>query len=140
MKQRRDTRQRQIVLEAVQARCDHPTADQIYLDLRAVDDRISRGTVYRNLNCLTEDGNVNRIKVPGADRYDKRTDLHYHLICTACGAVFDVPIAYDTATDKLLAEKTGFAVARHRTVFEGVCPACQRHVEEIQSKQELNQN
>jgi len=126
MKQRRETRQRQIVLETVRARCDHPTADQIYLDVRAVDERISRGTVYRNLNCLSEDGEINHIKVPGADRYDKRTELHYHLICTSCGAVCDVPIEDDMEKDALLSAKTGYAVARHRTVFEGVCPACQQ--------------
>lgn len=135
MKQRRDTRQRQIVLEAVRARCDHPTADQIYLDVHAVDERISRGTVYRNLNCLSEDGEINHIKVPGADRYDKRTDLHYHLICTECGSVCDVPLVYDASTDALLAEKTGFAVKRHRTVFEGVCPACQKRMEDMSTKQ-----
>lgn len=126
MTQRRETRQRQTVLEAVRTRCDHPTADQIYLDVRAVDERISRGTVYRNLNCLSEDGAINHIKVPGADRYDKRTELHYHLICTSCGAVCDVPIEYDAGKDALLSAKTGYAVARHRTVFEGVCPTCRQ--------------
>ena len=35
-----------MVLDAVRARCDHPSADQIYLDLRFNDCRISRGTVY----------------------------------------------------------------------------------------------
>jgi Fe2+ or Zn2+ uptake regulation protein len=35
MKQQRSTRQRQLVLDAVRARHDHPTADQIYLDVRA---------------------------------------------------------------------------------------------------------
>ena len=126
MKQRRDTRQRQIVLETVRTRGDHPTADQIYLDVRAVDDRISRGTVYRNLSYLSEGGEVNHIRVPGADRYDRRTDSHYHLICTECGAVCDAPLDYDAEADALLAEKTGFEVDRHWTVFEGVCPACRK--------------
>ena len=47
MKQQRKSRQRQMILDAVMTRCDHPTADQIYLDVRAEDDKISRGTVYR---------------------------------------------------------------------------------------------
>ena len=61
MKQQRNTRQRQLVLDAVRARCDHPSADQIYLDVRAVDDRISRGTVYRNLKVLVEAGRSSRL-------------------------------------------------------------------------------
>ena len=34
---RRNTRQRQLVLDAVRARCDHPTAEDIYLDVHAID-------------------------------------------------------------------------------------------------------
>ena len=68
--QYRNTRQRKIVLEAVQEHHDHPSADQIYLEIRAKDPRISRGTVYRNLNILSEEGQITHVKVPGADRYD----------------------------------------------------------------------
>ena len=50
--QRRNTKQRALVLDAVRARCDHPTAEDIYLDVRRQDDRISRATVYRNLRLL----------------------------------------------------------------------------------------
>ena len=35
--QYRNTRQRKIVLEAVQEHHDHPSADQIYLEIRAKD-------------------------------------------------------------------------------------------------------
>ena len=52
--ERRNTRQRQLVLEAVQELCDHPTADEIYLRVREQDDHISRGTVYRNLHLLAD--------------------------------------------------------------------------------------
>ena len=78
--QYRNTRQRKIVLEAVQEHHDHPSADQIYLEIRAKDPRISRGTVYRNLNILSEEGQITHVKVPGADRYDCRTDFHLSLI------------------------------------------------------------
>jgi Fur family ferric uptake transcriptional regulator len=33
MKQQRNTKQRQLVLDAVRVRCDYPIADQIYLDV-----------------------------------------------------------------------------------------------------------
>ncbi|NMB30044.1 MAG: transcriptional repressor, partial [Clostridiales bacterium] len=42
MKKQRKTKQRQLILDAVQARCDHPCADEIYLDVRAIDSKISR--------------------------------------------------------------------------------------------------
>ena len=81
MKKQRNSKQRQLILDAVTARCDHPTADQIYLDVRSKDDRISRGTVYRNLGILAENGNITNVKNPSADRYDSRLDRHYHLYC-----------------------------------------------------------
>ena len=76
---RRETKQRQMVLQAVQARKDHPTADQIFNDVHKLDPKISHGTVYRNLNLLCEDGLICHVRVPGADRFDLRTDLHYHI-------------------------------------------------------------
>ena len=125
MKQRRETRQRQIVLEVVQSHHDHPCADQIYEDVCKIDSRISRGTVYRNLSCLSDDGKICHVRVPGADRYDSRTDLHYHLICMRCGAVVDIPLNYRQELDSIIAEKTGYQISRHRIVAEGLCPKCQ---------------
>ncbi len=121
---RRNTKQKALVLETVREHNDHPTADEIYLGVRKKDDRISKGTVYRNLKELSRVGLVNHIKVPGADRYDLRTDLHYHIMCTRCGCVVDVPIEYEEAIDTCAGNATGFLVARHRTVFEGICPQC----------------
>lgn len=126
MKQQRNTKQRQLVLDAVRARCDHPSADQIYLDVRSKDDRISRGTVYRNLNILAGSGEILHVKVPSADRFDRRLDYHYHLICTSCGKVSDVPMEYHSELDREMEKETGYSVDRHRTVFEGVCPECRK--------------
>ena len=124
MRQQRNSRQRQMILDAVQTRCDHPTADQIYLDVSGKDDRISRGTVYRNLGILSEDGVITNVKVPAADRFDSRRDLHYHLFCTGCGRVFDAPLSYRAEFDTQVAAETGFQISRHRIIFEGLCPEC----------------
>ena len=120
MTKQRNSRQRQIVYEAVMARSDHPTADQIYLDVRARDDKISRGTVYRNLGLLARSGQITHVKVPSADRYDLRLDKHYHLFCTRCGRAFDAPVPYREIFDAQVAEETGFEITRHRMIFEGV--------------------
>lgn len=126
MKQQRNTKQRQLVLDAVRARCDHPSADQIYLDVRAIDDRISRGTVYRNLTVLVKQGDVLQVKLPSTDRYEGRLNMHYHLLCKECGAVSDVELPYQINLDEQTAEKTGYTIERHRTVFEGICPDCRQ--------------
>lgn len=124
MKQHRNSRQRQIILQAVMERHDHPTADDIYLDVRSEDEKISRGTVYRNLGVLTDSGQIGLVKLPTADRFDFRTDYHYHLLCSGCGKVFDIPEEYHRELDDQAAADTGFLIKRHRILFEGLCPEC----------------
>lgn len=124
MMQRRNTKQRKLVLDTVQTRMDHPSADDIYLDVRKEDSNISRGTVYRNLNLLAQSGEIRHIKIPGADRFDLRLEPHYHLLCTGCGKMMDVPIPYHIELDHSLQEETGYEMIQHRTVFEGICPQC----------------
>lgn len=124
MNKRRYSKQRQLILDTVAARHDHPTADQIYLDVRAQDDKISRGTVYRNLGILSADNAVTHVKVPAADRYDSRLDRHYHIYCVSCGKVFDAPLSYHMEYDEKIEKETGFQINRHRMIFEGLCPEC----------------
>lgn len=126
---RRNTKQRQTVLDTVMEHCDHPTAEEIYLDVRKKDSKISKGTVYRNLNILSENGDVNQVKVQGADRFDKTTCNHYHIICTKCKKVFDAPIEYAEQNDSIVEDKTGFIITKHQTMFEGICPKCQKEKE-----------
>ena len=130
MKERRNTRQRALILETVQKHRDHPSAEQIYTEVRAVSPRISRGTVYRNLKLLSETGSILHMEMPDADLFDWRNDRHYHLRCTGCGRVIDVPIDYQEGLDQDLAEKTGYLMVFHHTTFEGLCPACRESREQ----------
>ena len=128
MPQRRNTHQRQLVLEAVRGRCDHPTADDIYLEVRGRDERISRATVYRNLHLLADAGEIRSVRARGGERFDGRCDDHGHVVCLACGAVADAPVPYHPELDADVAELTGYEVVSHATLFEGLCPACQAAV------------
>ena len=127
MKQQRKSRQRQLILDTVMTRCDHPTADQIYLDVRARDDKISRGTVYRNLQRLCETGEIRKREIPGeADRYDHLCHDHYHARCVKCGRVFDVDMEYMTGLEKSIRDAHGFVFTGHDIVFQGICADCQK--------------
>lgn len=122
--QRRNTRQRQLVLDAVRSRNDHPTAEEIFEDVRALDAKISRGTVYRNLNLLEAANVITTVKTSGAMRFDWRCDGHSHVVCRGCGAVADAPLPYDEELDRQTAQATDFAIEGHDIVFEGLCPSC----------------
>lgn len=120
----RNTKQRELVLKAVQARRDHPSADDIYLELRENSSDISRGTVYRNLNLLSDLGEVQQVEMPDKNRFDWREEPHYHLRCTKCGKLSDASLDYDASLDRALSETSGYLIARHSTIFEGLCPEC----------------
>lgn len=126
MKQQRNTRQRKMVLDTVWSEKTHPTADEIYLKMRKCDSQISRGTVYRNLHLLAENGEISHVHMPGADRFDWRMEPHYHMVCTVCGKVADVPVPYREELDPQISALTGYRISRHAAVFEGVCPECQK--------------
>lgn len=76
--QRRNTKQRKLVLDAVRRSFNHPTADEIYNAVREQDDKISRGTVYRNLNLLADAGEILSIKTPGGQSLRP----HHRAACT----------------------------------------------------------
>lgn len=124
--ERRNTKQRQIILDAVQSRCDHPTADQIYEQVHKSNNKISVGTVYRNLDILAKEGKILDINLPEADHYDLRVDNHNHFICEKCGKVFDISVEYDESLDHKKT-KEGFVVNSHQMVFKGLCPKCNKN-------------
>ena len=119
MKQQRNTRQRQLVLDVVRGRRDHPTAEQIYQSVREQDAHVSRGTVYRNLNLLCDNREIYRVVMSNSDRFDLRTDPHYHIHCLVCDSVVDVPYTYDRAYDETLEQETGYRVLCHHMGVEG---------------------
>ena len=98
------------------------------------DDKISRGTVYRNLNILAKDNEIQSVKIKDAERYDWRKDRHYHLRCTKCNEIIDIDIPYNEQLDKEISEEMGYKLTFNNTIFEGICPSCQE--EELEKDKE----
>lgn len=124
-KMRRDTKQREAVLRVLRNTRSHPTADQIYDEVRKDIPNISKSTVYRNLQVLQEDGLITELNMNGTrSRYEVKQDSHYHFRCERCGRVFDLdePVIHDL--DDRVAKKTGFTVLYHQTEFRGLCNDC----------------
>lgn len=126
----RNTKQRSLVLDVVRSHFDHPTAEQVYQDVHERNDKVSRATVYRNLNLLDELGQIQQVAAPTANRFDLRVDPHYHLMCIKCGSVVDAPLEYQQSYDGLVAESSGFKLVDHQTLFKGICPSCQKKAAE----------
>jgi Fe2+ or Zn2+ uptake regulation protein len=124
----RFTRQRQAVLEVVQASREHPDAARVFEAVRETVPNISLGTVYRSLEALALEGHLIRIQQPGqATRYDARLDGHYHFICGSCGEVFDVMLELPDLNVVASKALTGFRMQKTKVEFHGVCQACQKN-------------
>lgn len=127
MKAVRNTVQRDMVLTAVRSLDIHPTADAIYRLVIQHYPSISRGTVYRNLNVLTEQGMIAKIHLPdGLDHFDCQTQKHYHMRCTQCGRVFDINLPELEEQISQVKGPDGFVLNGHDIVFTGRCPDCNK--------------
>lgn len=121
----RNTTQRALVLETVKDLRCHATADEVYDNIVKKLPNISRGTVYRNLNLLSEMGEIRKVEMTiGADRFDHVCNEHYHAICLKCGRVFDVEMKYINDLDKNIKDTHGFEIKSHDIIFKGICHEC----------------
>jgi Fur family peroxide stress response transcriptional regulator len=85
------TIQRRAILDNLVCRTDHPTADQIYDDMKDQLKGISRTTVYRVLETLVSVGLARKISNPESKaRFDADTSRHHHLTCIECGSIMDI--------------------------------------------------
>lgn len=121
------TPQRAAILRAVISSEEHPTAEQIYTQVRAEFPMTSLATVYNTLGLLKEMGAVLEIGLgSGSTRYDGlRPEPHPHLICTRCGAILDADLPELQHLGQVVSQATGFKVHSHQFDFFGICPACQ---------------
>lgn len=120
------TKQRQLILEAVRATNSHPTADELFQMIRRKLPTISLATVYRNLNFLSEIGQIRKLSMPGMpDRFDWKLEPHDHMLCDTCGQVYDFLLENDLKSE--IARTCGGQVAGYTLVAHGTCVACQKN-------------
>ena len=127
----RMTRQRQVIIEELCKVKSHPTADEIYRKVRRRLPRISLGTVYRNLEILSDCGSISKLDLAGRQRrFDGDLTPHYHVRCVQCERVEDVMAKPHTELEKSLTDATGYRIIGHRLEFIGICPRCQKRSQE----------
>jgi len=126
-KMRRTTKQREAILRMLRETATHPTADQIYGEVKKEIPAISMGTVYRNLKVLQEMGLISELNLNGTiSRFEAKQECHYHFKCERCGRVIDIGGPADKELDHRVAERTGLKISHHQLEFRGLCPECQR--------------
>jgi Fur family peroxide stress response transcriptional regulator len=102
---------------------DHPTAAMIGEEMARLYGPVSTSNLYRNLEILVASGEVTRLKLDeGPDRFDANTKPHYHVACTNCQRVLDMPIRQGDRFGLPLPK--GFRASSWEITVRGLCASC----------------
>ncbi len=124
MPELRKSKQRDAIMENLMQRHDHPTAMEVYLEVREKFPNLSLGTLYRNLKQLCEAEKLICFSLGDEEHYDANTELHYHLRCNQCHRFFDVDFPkLDALTEPTIPNFKG-EVFDHQLIFFGLCEEC----------------
>lgn len=127
------TNNTQAILEIVRAADNHPTALEIYEAVRGARPHIGLASVYRILRTLVEQREIKEIGASEESRrYDGNLLRHDHAVCTACGALIDLPAEIVLPQEHLraMARTAGIELESHEVRLYGRCATCQaRHAQ-----------
>lgn len=123
----RMTPQRVELIRLIAASEGHPSAAQLFAEIKAIFPTISHATVYKTLALLKEINQVLEIDLRNDSHYDgRRPEPHPHLICTRCNKIMDAELEIAASSINKLEETTGFKILQQQINFYGLCGECSR--------------
>ena len=134
-KPRRKSAQREKIYAIIRASAEHPTAKEVYDQLRKESPAAGLGNVYRNIGILLEEGRIVRRDFgDGIEHFDAVTNLHYHFVCESCGRVVDFSLPVQDSITELARRNTRHTVTGHAIQFYGTCEECNIKSADIRGK------
>lgn len=124
----RTTRQQVAIRHLLQDTEDFRSAQQLHALLQKGGDRIGLATVYRSLNRMADQGEVDVLVRPDGEALYRSCSSghHHHLVCRSCGLTVEVAgPAVENWTRKVAADE-GFTDVSHTLEIFGLCAACSR--------------
>ena len=119
------TPQRVAILEYLDGNKNHPSAEDIYMEIKKKYPMMSFATVYKTIEILKKRGSLLELTIdPERRRYDPETKRHHHLICIECKKVVD--IYSDFPIDVPAGERESFQMVGNHIEFYGICPECKQ--------------
>ncbi len=123
---RRQTRQRAAVTEALEAQGEFRSAQEIYDIVRGRGDSVGLTTVYRALQSMAEDGQVDVIvRGDGESVYRQCSPSHHHhLVCRSCRSTVEIDAPDVERWASEVAARHGYRDVTHTVEVFGVCSRC----------------
>lgn len=124
---RRETKQRVAVSSALDQVTEFVSAQQLHSLLREGGDGVGLATVYRTLQQLAEDGEVDVVKSADNEAMYRRCSRghHHHLLCRSCRRTVEVESPSIEKWAQKVAAANGFADVDHVVEITGICAECQ---------------
>ena len=120
---RRPTRQRAAVAAALAQSGEFRSAQELHALLRQGGDRVGLATVYRNLQAMAADGDIDMLRTDDGEAVYRAcsTGHHHHLVCRVCGRAVEVEgPAVETWAERVSAQH-GFHDVEHTVEIVGTC-------------------
>lgn len=121
------TPQRLAIYKYLLGTTSHPTAQEIYSEIKIQFPSISFATVYKTLNILRDANLVLEFNVGGdCFRYDANVAPHPHFICRCCEQVSDleVPSSVSLIGEFLADANKGYVIEHTDMYLYGICRDC----------------
>lgn len=123
----RMTRQRLAVYEALDAVAEFRSAQELHEAMVAAGDAIGLATVYRTLQTLADNGEVDVLRTTEGEavyRRCARREHHHHLMCRTCGHTVDIDGPTVESWCTLVGDHHGFTNIAHTIELFGTCSDC----------------
>ncbi|MFQ6173162.1 Fur family transcriptional regulator [Oryzobacter sp. R7] len=126
--ERRPTRQRAAIATALSGASEFRSAQEIHADLDRAGTRVGLATVYRNLQAMASDGEVDVIRTTDGEAVYRScsTHHHHHVVCRSCGLAVEVTGDAVERWAEAVAAAHGFTEVRHTVEMDGLCADCSR--------------
>lgn len=124
---KRSTRQRSEIIAALRSGRAFRTAQELHAELRRSGSSVGLTTVYRNLQALAVEGDVDAVVGPTGEsmfRICTTEDHHHHLVCTNCRTSIEVDSDALEDWASSTAQRHGFTVVDHVAELFGLCGSC----------------
>jgi Fur family ferric uptake transcriptional regulator len=126
---KRNTKQREEVWRALERNPGFVSAQELHQALRELGSTIGLATVYRTLNALADEGNVDALTREGENLYRACSPgHHHHIICRECGLTKEIEASAVESWAKAVAAEHGYSDPQHIVDIFGTCGACQPRV------------
>lgn len=125
------TPQRLAILNYLEGNTSHPTAEDIYREIKKKYPTVSFATVYNTVQALRDRGDIMEVTIDHERKhFDPNPSPHHHIMCTVCRKVDDVFMDYSVALNLPEYVSRKYAVTGNHVDFYGVCSACRKSKEQ----------